>query len=296
MPVQVDADDHDRQREIAPRGHEPPQALVAPGRLLRDPLLGSLGGLQVLRADRGEPEDDPGHPAGADDQERPPPRGRVALDQQLLDRLGRDDRPQRRAALEQAVAQRPVAGREEQLDRLQPAGEMTGLEHPQEDPEDQQLAIRVAQAGEEPHRRPPDQDDRVEPVNAHPVDQPAEQQAPDREGHPEAELGVAVLLVVEREFPLDLDGQRVDRQPVHVVDDRGQQEQDADVPPPGRRPAALGEFERGPGRIAGLAVHHRALSSIDESGSRNGFEAILPGGSRRRSVREGAGKISQGRS
>src|SRR5205807_1957225 len=54
----------------------------------------------------------------------------------------------------------------------------------------------------------------------------------DAEGHAEGELDPAVLLLVELEFVNDVVGGGVDGHPVHVVDDRRQEQESDDAPAP----------------------------------------------------------------
>ena len=109
---------------------------------------------------------------------------------------------------------------------------MPRLERSQQNSQQQQLVVRMTQAGEKAGRRPAHQHHRVQPVHADPIDQRPEQQAAGGECQAEAQLQVPILFVVEFEFLLNLDGQRIGRQPVHVVDDRAEQQQHADVPLP----------------------------------------------------------------
>ena len=53
----------------------------------------------------------------------------------------RGDRAQRRPALEDAVAQRPVAASEQSLRCHQCTGPVSGLEEPQQHPADEQLVV-----------------------------------------------------------------------------------------------------------------------------------------------------------
>ena len=67
----------------------------------------------------------------------------VGHQEQHHDRRG--DRAQRRPALEDAVAQRPVAASEQALRRHECTGPVAGLEKPEQHPADEQLVVAVTQ-------------------------------------------------------------------------------------------------------------------------------------------------------
>ena len=125
----------------------------------------------------------------------PPALGRGAGQEQDHDR--RRDRAQRRPALEDAVAQRPVAAREQALRGHQRAGPVPGLEEPQQDPAGEELAVAGDPAGREADGRPAQEHRRVEPSRTDPVGQQPRDDPAHRERQAEAQLEPAVILVVQ---------------------------------------------------------------------------------------------------
>ncbi len=229
LPGDVDRHDHGKQHEEPLREHMIDKA--RPRRVVQLGPLGRREGLQIVLANREEPEDDPDDADRADSLEHgPPTAGRVGGEGEHDQRRG--DGPDRRATLQDAVAQAAILPREQLLRGLERAGPVSRLEQPEQRAANEQRFERIDQSRRKAHRRPHDEHEWIEPTDRDPIGDEAEQERPGREGVAEPGFELAVVLFAEAELDLDLLRGRVEGHAVHVVEHRGQQQQAADVPGP----------------------------------------------------------------
>lgn len=231
LPDAVDANDHDHQRPeaaVARQTHPP----VTSTR--RGVAGGSTADFQVAAPNERQPRDDPQRPARTDDEKRQAPNsgGGVAADDRT-DHQGREDSAQRRPALQNAVAHQAIVGRKGGLCRAERTGPVAGLEEAEDRAARQERAVAARQARGDAHRRPSEQDNRIEDADVDAIGEDAEGQGADGEPPAEDEFDIAVLLLGEPEFIGDPHGEVRQRLPVHVIDHRGQQQQATDPPFPG---------------------------------------------------------------
>ena len=212
LPAQVNRDHDDHQGREPPREgprraptSAGPSTVLGPSRSLSGSRAGIAAGSRSRSRGRiaASQATTQNTPSRTDDAKRQSPAiGGVGREEQHHDR--RRDCSQRGPALEDAVAQRPVATREQALGRHQGTGPVPSLEKTQQHPAGQQLVVAGDPSRGEPDRRPAEKHSRIKPARADPVGDESRDDPTDGERQPKALFELAVIFIIEVQGPEDL--------------------------------------------------------------------------------------------